>query len=70
MGLAELLDFIRLKITGNIDLPEIMIIEQRQDIAYMTGIAVVIQGLNLPHRNSGRCHRGPVKQRPVLNALA
>jgi len=36
----------------------------------MAGIAGVIQCLNPPHRNSGRLHRGPVNQRPVLVAFA
>ena len=36
----------------------------------MAGIAGVIQCLNPPHRNSGRYHRCPVNQRPVLVAFA
>lgn len=67
MGLAELTDFIRLKTAGNINLPEIMIIEQIQDMAYMAGM---IQCLNPPHRISGRSHRGPVNQGPVLVTFA
>ena len=70
MGPAELTDFIRLKTAGNINLSEITIIKQIQDMAYMAGIAGVIQCLNPPHRNSGRNHCGPVNQGPVLVAFA
>ena len=70
MGLAELADFIRLKTAGHIDLSETIIIEQIQDIAYMAGIAGVIQGLNPSHCNFGRCHCGPVNQRPTQVAFA
>ena len=70
MGLPELADFIRLKTAGHIDLSETIIIEHIQDIAYMAGIAGVIQGLNPSHCNFGRCHCGPVNQRPAQVAFA
>ena len=70
MGLTEFVDFIRLKTAGDIDLSETIIIEHMQDIAYMAGIAGVIQGLNPSHHNFGSCHCGPVNQRPALVAFA
>ena len=70
MGLAEFADCLGLKTTGHIDLPEVTVIKQKQDIAYMAGIAGVVQRLNPSHRLSGRQHRGPVNQRPVLIAFA
>jgi hypothetical protein len=70
MSLAEFADCLGPKTTGDVDLPEATIIKQKQDIAYMAGIAGVIQHLNPSHRLSGRAHRGSVNQRPVLIALA